>query len=429
MLGGFGQVHGGGLRFLRARCHLRRGVVDRADQVAKVFHREVDRVGDGAGHVLGDRGLDRQVVLGERTDFIQQAHDRLLVAVVELHRVFVALALGAVQRPEQAGQRQQREQAADDADPDVAQHALVVERAERGECGEQVLAVREQLVGTSSQRSGGGLRLEQGRRVGDDRVQVLLHRRPALGCEAQRGDCTGVAERLNVHALVALAQAVEHLLEHAHVTRQRIAGDGCAAATCLDFRDAARHVAGQHVLAQRDVDLRGGRAARGHRAHQLVELGLQLRHRLAEAVGVGGETAHCLFARGHLLGARGQRRPRRGHRVDRPGNAGGGAEVRVELRDVAVDPLLRVLERRERGGIPGHRLPALVGQALRVHLQARCRGTGTTQPRCLPARIARVGAEDHERRDQRRDPEVAPQPAPLDGDRIDYCAHRPYPCP
>src|SRR5690606_38417626 len=46
-----------------------------------------------------------------------------------------------------------------------------------------------------------------------------------------------------------------------------------------------------------------------------------------------------------------------------------------------------------------------------------------------PAGIAGVCAEDDERGDQRRDPEVAPQSATLAGDRIDYCAHARTPAP
>src|SRR3546814_17903263 len=61
-------------------------------------------------------------------------------------------------------------------------------------------------------------------------------------------------------------------------------------------------------------------------------------------------------------------------RGDRPGHAGGAAEVAVEPGDVGIDLGLGRLERGERRAVALDRLAPLVGQALRVALQVRRRG-------------------------------------------------------
>src|SRR5690606_13625430 len=157
---------------------------------------------------------------------------------------------------------------------------------------------------------------------------------PAFGGLVQRRDRAAVGQGLHVEVLVAFAQALEHLLEHAHVARQRVAGDRRHRTAGLDLGHAAGHVAGEHVLAQGDVDLRGRGTARGHRAHQFVELRLQLRHRLGEAAGGGGEAAHRLLAGGDLLGAGAQPRPGLGPGADLAGRAGW-----VKLPALAAKPL------------------------------------------------------------------------------------------
>ena len=70
------------LRFLRRLRHLVGRRVDALDQRAQLLDREVDRVGDRAGHVLGHRRLHGQVAVGEVAHLVQQPEDRLLVALV-----------------------------------------------------------------------------------------------------------------------------------------------------------------------------------------------------------------------------------------------------------------------------------------------------------------------------------------------------------
>ena len=70
------------LRFLRRLRHLVGRRVDAAHQRAQLLDREVDRVGDRAGHVLGHRRLHGEVAVGEVAHLVQQPQDRFLVALV-----------------------------------------------------------------------------------------------------------------------------------------------------------------------------------------------------------------------------------------------------------------------------------------------------------------------------------------------------------
>ena len=58
------------------------GGVDALDQRAQLLDREVDRVGDRAGHVFGHRGLDGQVAVRQITHFVQEPENRFLIALV-----------------------------------------------------------------------------------------------------------------------------------------------------------------------------------------------------------------------------------------------------------------------------------------------------------------------------------------------------------
>src|SRR3546814_2234248 len=76
-------------------------------------------------------------------------------------RVRSALPLRAVDAEDQADDGDDRQDAEHEADPQVAQQALVAQRAEGGEGLEQVAAVGQQLVRAAGERSGGVLRGEQ----------------------------------------------------------------------------------------------------------------------------------------------------------------------------------------------------------------------------------------------------------------------------
>jgi hypothetical protein len=64
-LTGAQQLPRGAFRLLRRRVDENRRVLDRRDEIAQRLDGVVDRIGDRAGDVLGDRRLHRQVAVGE----------------------------------------------------------------------------------------------------------------------------------------------------------------------------------------------------------------------------------------------------------------------------------------------------------------------------------------------------------------------------
>ncbi|MCY1184161.1 hypothetical protein D9M73_248300 [compost metagenome] len=85
-------------------------MVDGGDQVAQLVHGIVDRVGNGAGKVFSHRYGHRQVAICQLFDFVEQAHDGLLVAFV-LFCGLAQLAVGGAHHDQadedDRGQRQQ----------------------------------------------------------------------------------------------------------------------------------------------------------------------------------------------------------------------------------------------------------------------------------------------------------------------------------
>ncbi|MNZ55353.1 hypothetical protein D3C78_732790 [compost metagenome] len=71
-----GVLHGAG-HFLGAE-------VNGSHQIAQLVDGVIDRVCNRAGKVLGNRHHHGQVAIGQVFDFIEQAHDRLLVAFIHL---------------------------------------------------------------------------------------------------------------------------------------------------------------------------------------------------------------------------------------------------------------------------------------------------------------------------------------------------------
>ena len=69
------------LRLARGAVQLDGRAVDGRDQAAQRIDRVVDRVGDGPGDVLGNGRLHGEVAVGKARQLIEQAQDRLLVAV------------------------------------------------------------------------------------------------------------------------------------------------------------------------------------------------------------------------------------------------------------------------------------------------------------------------------------------------------------
>ncbi len=85
--GGLGELGGGSARRLRALGNCGRGVVDIAYDAAQPRHGIVDRLGDGARHLVRETDVHRQVAIGQRLELVEQLLDGTLVAPVAEHRV------------------------------------------------------------------------------------------------------------------------------------------------------------------------------------------------------------------------------------------------------------------------------------------------------------------------------------------------------
>ncbi|MCY1434347.1 hypothetical protein D9M71_504060 [compost metagenome] len=80
-----GVLHGAG--------HFLGTEVDGGHQVTQLVDGVIDRVGNRTGEVFRHRHHHRQVAIGQVFNFVEQAHDRLLVALIHL-RGFTQLAMG-----------------------------------------------------------------------------------------------------------------------------------------------------------------------------------------------------------------------------------------------------------------------------------------------------------------------------------------------
>lgn len=78
MLGGLGHLHRGGLGFLHGGRDLgSRCEVDSGHQFAQLVDGVIDRVGNRAGEIFGDRRGHGQVAVGQIGNFVEQTHDRV----------------------------------------------------------------------------------------------------------------------------------------------------------------------------------------------------------------------------------------------------------------------------------------------------------------------------------------------------------------
>ena len=82
MFGRFGEVHGGGLCFLRGRRHLHGGLINGGYQLTQLVDRVVDGVGDRPGEVFRHRCLNSQVAISEVTELVKKTQNRGLVTLV-----------------------------------------------------------------------------------------------------------------------------------------------------------------------------------------------------------------------------------------------------------------------------------------------------------------------------------------------------------
>ncbi|CAM5313544.1 hypothetical protein RLIN73S_06917 [Rhodanobacter lindaniclasticus] len=237
-----------GLGFLRRGRHLLGSLVDRGHQRSQLVDGVVHRVGDRAGDVLRHRGLHGQVAFGQRAHFVQQAHDRLLVALVQLGTLGETLALVGDQGDDQQQGKGHRGDRAEQAPPHVREQP-----AQR-----QFADLVGQVVGAQQH----GLRIQRGLVAGALHVGdvgrgggQLGHRIGQLGpVGVHLGEDlarVGVGDRPHAAVRVALDQALEHVAVQLRVARQAVGG-GLGVVTAL-----------QHLLHAADDAVGGQHLARG----------------------------------------------------------------------------------------------------------------------------------------------------------------------
>src|SRR5690606_16766459 len=149
VLGRFGKVHSGRLRFLGSRRHLYRSLVNRLYQAAQLVNGEVDGVGDRTGEVLGYRRLKRQVTVSEVAQFVKQTQNRGLVALVFRFQFFLATTriLGAqYEDGRQQGNRDTGEQEAGVQVREDAAGGFLELGVQGGRLDQQVLGAGKDVV-------------------------------------------------------------------------------------------------------------------------------------------------------------------------------------------------------------------------------------------------------------------------------------------
>ena len=285
MFGRFGQVHRRRLRFLCGGGYLHRGLVDRRDQRTQRFDREVHRVGDRAGDVLGHRGLDRQIAFGERSHFVEQAQNRFLVALVQFSGDLVALALAANLGDAEPDDEDNGNRRSDQTQPQVRPRTLC---RQFGDAQRQRLGLEQHGLTVDRCLVRGLLDVLQSGR----RVEQLLHRigeiDPLLVDVAQDFLRVRVVHRADVEIRIAVDQTGQHHAVELRVARQSV-GSGLRIFTTLQDRlHAALHAVGQQHFARRNHDLAGRAVLLGQRLDHFFHARVEHRHL---AVEIGGDRA------------------------------------------------------------------------------------------------------------------------------------------
>ncbi len=267
-------MHRRGLGFLHRSGDLAGGEVDGRHQIAQLIHRVIDGVGDGAGEVLGDRSSNGQVAIGQVFDFIQQPHDRVLVALVLLCG-FVQLAVGFADH-HQANQddRHQRQQtqhiAADGIDGTPAGEVF--------EGGGQVRSLVEQGLRQVEDVAGRFADLEQLWGGLEDFVHRTGDELEELADFAQA--CPGIAvlDLGYLQGRVTLQHAIEHLAKTRGVAPEGVGGLAGVFVPRQHGIHRAEDPFGQQRLALGHGHLGGRRAALQQDLDDFFVLDLQLRH-------------------------------------------------------------------------------------------------------------------------------------------------------
>ncbi|MNG96472.1 hypothetical protein D3C79_555410 [compost metagenome] len=278
MLRGLGQLPCGVLRVLHCRRNLHRTVIDGDDQVAQLVDGVVDRVGNGTGEVLGDRHGDGQVAIGQLFDLVEQAHDRLLVALVLFRRV-VQLSVGGADH-DQADQddRRQRHQA-----EDVTAHG--VEGTTAGQVLETVGQVRGLVQQGLRQAEDVARRFADAEQLGrgfEDFVHRTGDELEQLGDLGQTGAGIGILDAGHLNRRVTAEHAFEHLTKAAGIAAEGIGSLRRRVVTGQHGVDRAQNTFGQQQLPLGHHHLVGRGAALQQDLDHFFVLDLQLRHGLGQ---------------------------------------------------------------------------------------------------------------------------------------------------
>ena len=402
MLRRLGQVHGGGLGVLHRTGDLPGSEVDGGDQVAQLVHGIVDGVCDGAGKVFGDRGGDGKVAVGQVFDFIQQAHDRVLVALVLL-RGFMQLAVGLAHH-DQADQddRGQRQQ---------AQHVTAdgVEAAPAGEVFKtrgQVRGFIEQGLRQVENIARRGAHLEQLRRGLENFIHGAGDKFEQLGDVRQPRPGVRVFDLGDTQPRVAVEHAIEHHAKTVGIAAEGIGGLHGGFIPRQHRVDRPQDTFGQQRLALGQGNLAGRGAALQQDIHDLFRLDLQLRHGFGQGRRHLVQRQHGLLAGQDGVGVFQQRlpvglhRPHFGaHRTGRRRQAG----LRVTFFQVA--PALgkivaRIAQQLERRRFPGSGLGGVLGNALGQHAQLTGVADVLFVVGGLGVEVREVGEQQHDEHDQ-----------------------------
>ncbi len=349
---GLGFLHGGG--------DLAGGEVDGGHQIPQLVDGIVDGVGDGPGEVLGNRGGHRQVAVGQVFDFIQQAHDRVLVAFVLLGG-FVQLAIGLADHhqadQDDRGQGQQAEDiTADGVQGTFAGEVFKTVGQVRGFV-QQGLRQAEDIPGRFRGPGTTAARFRGFHPPSPRRIRTVRAISPQAGAGVLVFDLGDFQGR------IALQHTVEHLAETGSVATEGIGGLGRG------------FVAGQHRVHRAEDPLGEQRLTLGHghlgrRGHRVAgefprpfRIRLQLRHGFGQGRGYLVQRQHGLFAGKDGVGVAQQVFPVLLHRVHfgahggRRGGQAGGRVAFFQVTPALGEVVARIAQQLERRGPCRKRLP------------------------------------------------------------------------
>ena len=360
-------------------------------RLRKRLDREIDRVRDRAGDVLGDGRLDGQVAFGQGSHFVQQAQNRLLVALVELGGLLVAALLVADQVDAEEQQQQQCAGRGDGAPDRVREQALggqlvdALGHADRAQ--QHALAVGEA-------RLGGVLDLLQIVRGVKDILDRCADRGPLRGDVADDLLGVGVVERFDVEFGGAVEQAADDGLVQARIALQAGCGRLGVVAAGEDLADPSAHAIGELHLARGDVHLRGAGVLVGENVDDFAHARVQRGQLVGEVPGTRVGAEHGLLVDQDLAGVALQLRPGLAQGIefrtyDLCVTRHAGLVAGDEVAHVGVDVVACAVQLLERKVVAAGCFRCVFGQLLRQHLDLRRVGNGLSI-------VAVVQVQEHE---------------------------------